>query len=51
MAAYLLNETNVALVSGGDFGHDDHIRIAYTTSMEQIEKGVERIRQTLLNLH
>jgi aspartate/methionine/tyrosine aminotransferase len=50
MAAYLLNEANVALVPGGDFGHDDHIRISYATSMEQIEKGVERIRQALLNL-
>jgi len=50
MAAYLLNEANISLVPGGDFGHDDHIRISYATSMEQIEKGVERIRQALLNL-
>ena len=50
MAAYLLNEANVALVPGGDFGHDDHIRISYATSMEQIEKEVEQIRQALLNL-
>ena len=50
MAAYLLNEANVALGPGGDFGHDDHIRISYATSMEQIEKGVERLRQALLNL-
>ncbi len=51
MAAYLLDEANVALVPGGDFGHDDHIRISYATSMEQIEKGVERIRLALLKLH
>jgi bifunctional pyridoxal-dependent enzyme with beta-cystathionase and maltose regulon repressor activities len=44
------NEANVALVPGGDFGHDDPIRISYATPMEQIEKGVERIRQALLNL-
>lgn len=50
MATYLLDEANVALVPGGDFGHDDHIRISYATSMEQIEKGVERIRQALLKL-
>ena len=50
MAAYLLNEANVVLGPGGDFGHDDHIRISYATSMEQIEKEVERIRQALLNL-
>jgi aspartate aminotransferase len=50
MATYLLDEANVAIVPGGDFGHDDHIRISYATSMEQIEKGVERIKQALLNL-
>ncbi len=50
MATYLLDEANVALVPGGDFGHDDHISISYATSMEQIEKGVERIRLALLKL-
>jgi len=50
MASYLLDEANVALVPGGDFGHDDHIRISYATSMEQIEKGVERIRLALMKL-
>lgn len=51
MATYLLDEANVALVPGGDFGHDDHIRISYATSMEQIKKGVERIREALLRLN
>jgi len=50
IATYLLDEANVAVVPGGDFGHDDHIRISYATSMEQIEKGVERIRLALLKL-
>ncbi|OIP89050.1 MAG: aspartate aminotransferase [Syntrophobacterales bacterium CG03_land_8_20_14_0_80_58_14] len=50
MATYLLDEANVALVPGGDFGHDDHIRISYATSIAQIEKGVERIRLALLKL-
>ncbi len=50
MATYLLDESNVALVPGGDFGHDDHIRLSYATSMEQIEKGMERIREALLKL-
>jgi aspartate aminotransferase len=50
MAAYLLDESNVALVPGVDFGHDDHIRLSYATSMEQIQKGVERIREALLRL-
>jgi aspartate aminotransferase len=50
MATYLLDESNVALVPGGDFGHDEHIRLSYATSMEQIEKGTERIREALLKL-
>lgn len=50
MATYLLDESNVALVPGGDFGHDGHIRISYATSMGQIEKGVERIHEALLKL-
>ena len=50
MATYLLDESNVALVPGGDFGHDDHIRLSYATSMEQIEKGVERIDEALKKL-
>jgi aspartate aminotransferase len=50
MATYLLDESNVALVPGGDFGHDDHIRISYATAMETIERGVERIREALLRL-
>ncbi len=50
MATYLLDESNVALVPGGDFGHDDHIRLSYATSMGQIEKGMERIGEALLKL-
>jgi aspartate aminotransferase len=49
LAAYLLEEANIALVPGADFGHDDHLRLSYATSMELIEKGVERIRKALLN--
>ena len=50
MATYLLDESNVALVPGRDFGHDDHLRISYATSMGQIEKGLERIHGALLKL-
>jgi aspartate aminotransferase len=50
MATYLLDESNVALVPGADFGHDEHIRLSYATSMESILKGLERIREALLKL-
>jgi aspartate aminotransferase len=50
MTAYLLDEANVALVPGGEFGHDGHLRISYAASLAQIEKGVDRIREALLKL-
>ena len=50
MATYLLDEANVALVPGGDFGHDDHIRISYATSMGNIEKGMDRMAAALKQL-
>jgi aspartate aminotransferase len=50
MAAYLLEEANVALVPGADFGHDEYLRLSFATSLEQIDKGTERIREALLKL-
>ncbi len=43
-ALYLLEEAQVALVHGEAFGDDRYIRLSYATSMENIEKGVERIK-------
>ncbi|MGD8569664.1 MAG: pyridoxal phosphate-dependent aminotransferase [Gammaproteobacteria bacterium] len=46
----LLQEAGVALTPGKDFGShasERYIRFAYTTSMDQLEAGVERIRDFL----
>ncbi|MBI5190226.1 MAG: pyridoxal phosphate-dependent aminotransferase [Nitrospirae bacterium] len=43
LAAYLLEEAKVAVVSGDAFGADDYIRLSYATSMANIEKGLDRI--------
>ncbi len=43
LAAYLLEEAEVALVAGDSFGADAHIRLSYATSMESITKGLDRI--------
>ncbi len=46
-AQSLLNEAGVAVTPGRDFGShkpEQHIRFAYTTSLENLEEGVERIR-------
>ena len=41
--AQLLQKHNVAAVPGIAFGADDFIRISYATSLENIQKGLDRI--------
>ncbi len=50
LALYLLERASVALVSGEAFGEANNIRLSYATSMENIEKGIERIRDALMKL-
>ena len=40
----LLEKENVAVVQGSAFGLDGYFRISYATSMENLEKAIERIR-------
>lgn len=50
LALYLLEEARVALVPGDAFGDDNYLRISYATSLEDIRKGMERIRQAVQKL-
>jgi len=50
VATWLLDEANVAVIPGGEFGQDDHIRLSYATSMSNIEKGLKRIRDAIMKL-
>jgi len=43
LAEYLLDKTGVALVPGSAFGSEGHIRLSFATSMENLEKAIERI--------
>ena len=43
LAEFLLEKTGVALVPGSAFGLSGHIRLSYATSMENLQKSVERI--------
>lgn len=46
LAESLLEEAGVAVTPGADFGNhlpERHLRFAYTTSMEQLQEGVERM--------
>lgn len=49
-ALYLLEEAKVALVPGEAFGDDAYIRLSYATSIEEIKKGVDRIREAASRL-
>jgi aspartate/methionine/tyrosine aminotransferase len=50
MAYYLLKEARVAVVPGDSFGVDAHIRLSYATSMENLEKGLDRIIEAAARL-
>jgi aspartate aminotransferase len=50
LAGYLLEEAKVALVSGDAFGADAYIRLSYATSMESIQKGLDRIEKAVSQL-
>ncbi|AGY91714.1 hypothetical protein SPICUR_03615 [Spiribacter curvatus] len=43
LAEYLIAEANVALVPGTAFGLSGHARISYATSMENLQKAMDRL--------
>jgi aspartate aminotransferase len=47
LAAYLLNEVEVAAVPGDAFGAKGYLRLSFATSMEEINKGLNRIEEGL----
>ncbi|QMU56703.1 MAG: aminotransferase class I/II-fold pyridoxal phosphate-dependent enzyme [Candidatus Mycalebacterium zealandia] len=44
---FLLSQAKVAVVPGIEFGMENHIRISYATSMENIEEGMNRVEKAL----
>jgi aspartate aminotransferase len=50
LATYLLEDAQVALVSGDAFGAEAYIRLSYATSMENIRKGLDRIEKAFARL-
>jgi aspartate aminotransferase len=49
-AAALLEQNHVAVVPGNDSGFADHVRLSFATSMDQIDKGIDRIGDFLKKL-
>lgn len=47
---YLLEQHNVATVSGDSFGLSPYFRISYATSMENLEKACDRIKKAVEEL-
>jgi len=41
----LLSEAHVAVVPGEAFGTTEHVRISYATSMQELDRGLDRIAQ------
>jgi len=46
----LLHQAHVATVAGEGFGTTDHIRISYATSMENLNKALDRMRKYFATL-
>lgn len=46
----LLEDFHVAVVPGSEFGKEGYLRLSFATSMEVIEKGLERIKRAVESL-
>lgn len=49
-AAKLLDDQHVAVVPGEAFGTDEHVRISYAASMDDIKEGVARMKRFMSEL-
>ncbi len=50
LAELLLNEAKIAVVPGSGFGVTQNIRLSYATSMENIQRGMDRFEETARKL-
>lgn len=50
LAKILIEDYKVAVISCDDFGFNDHIRLSYAISLEEIKKGLDRIEEFLVDL-
>jgi len=50
LSSFILEEAQVAVVPGIAFGTDDHIRLSFATSDENIKIGVKRIKKAIESL-
>ncbi len=50
VASWLLDTVQVAVVPGSGFGADANIRLSYACSLQQIQRGIDRIAQAVSSL-
>lgn len=50
LAMYLLHDAKVAVVPGSAFGAEGFLRLSYSTSLENIKEGINRIKGALTKL-
>ncbi|TAH72839.1 MAG: pyridoxal phosphate-dependent aminotransferase [Anaerolineaceae bacterium] len=51
LAKILIEDYQVAVISCDDFGFNDHIRLSYAISLDEIKKGLDRIEAFLIDLN
>lgn len=44
---YLINKAKIAVVPGSAFGAPGYVRVSFATSMENLEKAMERLHKVL----
>ena len=49
-AKRLLDEEYVSLIPGSAFGSDDYVRISFATSLDELQKGMDRIEKWVAKL-
>ena len=47
MTAYLLDNARVGVIPGSASGADNHLRLSFATSLDEINRGLDRIKQAL----
>ena len=51
LTMYLLNKAHVAVVPGSAFGKEGHLRLSYSTSMENLQEAVKRLQLAFSKIH
>jgi len=52
LADHMLEEAGVCLLPGTAFGSqgEGYLRLSYASSLEEIEKGIERMKEAMANI-